>query len=458
MAAGSALSLIAEWVTAAGLAGKGEAVLLEGFCRKVLAAGMPVARAAVIIDTLHPIHEGRAFRWNRDNGEGAETIEYGPTNSGEAAANWQASAHYHLLQTGGSRLRVPLATGEPAAFRMVDNFIAEGMTEYLALINRFAEAGAIGEMDCVYSYWVTDRPGGFAEEDIAALEGLMPALALAVKAASLARIAATLVETYLGRDPGRRVLGGGIGRGAAERIHAVLWFSDLRGFTRITDTNPPRNIIALLNDYAEIVISSIHEEGGDVLKLIGDGTLAIFPYDEPGPACARAVAAENALRRRLSTLNTRRDGMGLPTTEVYIGLHIGEVFYGNIGSRDRLDFTVIGPAVNEAARIADMCRSADRNVLMSADFTAALGGSGAVSVGRYALRGVERPQELFTLDRQALAQGDAGHPMTARGVEEPGERGRRRRDRHPLGTDVREAVARRIDRARRRLPRDVNSQ
>jgi adenylate cyclase len=395
------LTDIADWVTAAGLAGKSEAVLLEGFCRRVLAAGVPVARAAVIVDTLHPIHEGRVFRWNRDTAEGPEMIEYGPTNEGQAAANWQASAHYHLLQTGGSLLRVPLGAGDKIDYLGAASFAAEGMTEYLALINRFAGGGAIGEMDCVYSYWVTDRPGGFADEHIAAIEGLMPVLALAVKAASLARIAETLVETYLGRDPGRRVLGGGIGRGAAERIRAVLWFSDLRGFARITDTNPPESIIALLNDYAEAVIRSIHEEGGDVLKLIGDGTLAIFPYDEPGPACARAIAAEAALRRRLAVLNERRNGMGLPTTELYIGLHLGEVFYGNIGSHDRLDFTVIGPAVNEAARIAEMCRSADRNVLMSAAFTAALGGDGAVSVGRYALRGIARPQELFTLDRQA---------------------------------------------------------
>ena len=398
----AALADIANWVTAAGLAGKGEAVLLEGFCRRVLAAGVPMARAAVIVDTLHPIHEGRAFRWNRDTAEGAETIEYGPTNEGEAAANWQASAFYRLLQTGGSLLRVPLGPGH-AEFPNVASLAAEGMTEYLALINRFAEEGAIGEMDCVYSYWVTDRPGGFAAEHVTAVKGLMPALGLAVKAASLTRIAETLVETYLGRDPGRRVLGGGIGRGAAERISAVLWFSDLRGFTRITDTNPPESIITLLDDYAEAVIRSIHEEGGDVLKLIGDGTLAIFPYDEPGPACARAIAAENALRQRLAKLNDRRGGMGLPTTDVYIGLHLGEVFYGNIGSHDRLDFTVIGPAVNEAARIAEMCRSADRNVLMSAAFTAAFGGDGVVSVGRYALRGVERPQELFTLDRQAPA-------------------------------------------------------
>jgi adenylate cyclase len=147
-----------------------------------------------------------------------------------------------LLQTGGSKLRVPINPGQPSEFPQVEAFAAEGMTEYLAVINRFADDGAIGEMDCVYFYWVSDRPGGFADEDVAHLVGLMPSLALAIKCASLARIVGTLAETYLGRDAARRVLAGRtsrIGRGAAERIHAVLWYSDLRGFTRITDTAPP---------------------------------------------------------------------------------------------------------------------------------------------------------------------------------------------------------------------------
>ena len=396
------LTAIADWVIAAGLAGKSEAALLDGFCQRALDAGIPIARAGAIIDTLHPVHEGHAFRWNRDAGDGVETVEYGPTNEGQAAENWRASPFYHLLETGGSVLRRRLAAGADPEFAAMAAFAAEGMSEYLALINRFAGDGAIGGMDCVYSYWITDRAGGFAEDQVAAVVGLMPALALAVKCASLARIAATLVETYLGRDPGRRVLAGRIGRGAAEPINAVLWFSDLRGFTRITDTTPPRNIIALLNDYDEIVISAIHDHGGDVVKLIGDGTLAIFPSDEPADACARAIAAEGALRQRVAKLNHRRAEAGLPTTEIYLGLHIGEVFYGNIGSRERLDFTVIGPAVNEASRIAGLCRSAERDVLLSAAFAAAIGDARAarlVSVGRYALRGVERPQELFTLDR-----------------------------------------------------------
>jgi adenylate cyclase len=221
-----------------------------------------------------------------------------------------------------------------------------------------------------------------------------------VKSASLGRIAETLVETYLGRDAGRRVLSGLIARGVAEKIGAVLWFSDLRGYTRITDTAPPEQIIPLLNDYADAVISSIHEEGGEVLKLIGDGTLAIFQAADRERACHGALAAAAAARGRIDALNQQRAALALPVTHIYLGLHVGEVFYGNVGSKDRLDFTVVGPAVNEASRIAAMCRSTDQDVLLSAAFAASCGTARQrlVSVGRYALRGVGRPQELFTLE------------------------------------------------------------
>jgi adenylate cyclase len=231
----------------------------------------------------------------------------------------------------------------------------------------------------------------------------MPFLGLAIKAASLGRIAETLVETYLGRDAGRRVLRGRIARGVADRIEAVLWFSDLRNYTRISDASPPEQIIPLLNDYADAIISAIHENAGDVLKLIGDGVLAIFPAQERSQACLAALNAASAARNSVGALNERRIGQGLPATDMYLGLHIGEVFYGNIGSKERLDFTVIGPAVNEVSRIAAMCRSVDQPVLLSAAFAASIADqpSPLVSVGRYALRGVKRPQELFTLDQQA---------------------------------------------------------
>ena len=181
----------------------------------------------------------------------------------------------------------------------------------------------------------------------------------------------------------------------------MLWYSDLREFTRITDRAAPEQIIPLLNDYAEAVISAIYDNGGDVLKLIGDGTLAIFTAPSADEACRSAIAAHNGLQERVTQLNQRRTHDLLPTTYIYVGLHIGEVFYGNIGSDERLDFTVVGPAVNEVARIAAMCRSAERDVLLSQAFADAmprLERGRLVSVGRYALRGVGRPQELFTLD------------------------------------------------------------
>jgi class 3 adenylate cyclase len=207
-------------------------------------------------------------------------------------------------------------------------------------------------------------------------------------------------RNYLGRDPGRRVLQGRIARGIAERIEAVLWFSDLHSYTRISDTTSPEHIIPLLNHYADAIISAIHEHGGDVLRLIGDGALAIFTAEDRGRACDAALNAALAARRRVAAVSQRRAAKGLPTTDMYLGLHVGEVFYGNIGSKDRLDFTVVGPAVNEVSRIVAMCRTVDQPLLVSSAFTSAIGEARSrfVSVGRYALRGVGRAQDLFTLE------------------------------------------------------------
>jgi adenylate cyclase len=306
-----------------------------------------------------------------------------------------------MLQTGASLLRRRLNADTKDEFSMLADWLAAGMTDYVAITTRFAAEGVIGEMDAVYSSWGTKAPEGFNDSQIATLEHLVPHLALAIKSVSLARMTRTLMETYLGRDAGQRVLSGRIVRGLAERIDAVVWFSDLRGFTHITDTTPEQ-MIPLLNDYSDVIVSAIHEHGGDVLKLIGDGTLAIFTAESRTHACNAALAAAIAAREGVAELKKRRSAVGKPVTDTYLGLHVGKVFYGNVGSRDRLDFTVLGPAVNEASRIAAMCRSVDQPVLMSAAF-ANVGDikRRLVSVGRYALRGVAHPQELFTLDPDA---------------------------------------------------------
>jgi adenylate cyclase len=400
---------LSAWLTQAGLAGTPETEIFSVFCDRCFAAGIPLGRAHMAIDTLHPVHEGRLFRWGYSPNE-SPVHEYGRTSlegldvSGsvsldvQAADVWRRSPFNNLLQTGASVLRRRLNSDTKDEFSMLPDWLAAGMTDYVAIITRFAAEGVIGEMDAIYSSWGTRAPEGFNDGQIATLKHIVPYLALAIKSVSLARMTRTLMETYLGRDAGQRVLSGRIVRGVAERIDAVVWFSDLRGFTRIADTTPEQ-VIPLLNEYSDVIISAIHEHGGDVLKLIGDGTLAIFTAENRMQACNAALGAAIAARQGVAELKKRRTAEDKPVSDMYLGLHVGKVFYGNVGSRERLDFTVLGPAVNEASRIAAMCRSIDQPVLMSAAF-ANVGDikRRLVSVGRYALRGVAHPQELFTFD------------------------------------------------------------
>ena len=402
----------AAWLTEAGIAGTSEAEIVSGFCTRCVAAGLPLARSIVFIDTLHPIHEGRLYQWDFDAAD-LRLLEYGRTDEAvldasgsvpidvEAAERWRRSPFYRMLQTGELIFRLRLNAASVQEYSLLADWLAAGMTDYLAMICRFAAEGIIGEMDGVYMAWGTALPQGFSEEEIAALKRLAPSLALTFKARALLRMTRTLMKTYLGRDPGQRVLSGRIVRGISERIDAVIWFSDLRGFTRIADA-APEQAIPLLNDYADVIVSAIHERGGDVVKLIGDGVLAIFTATDREHACTAALAAAIAARDEVAELKKTRKAAGKPVTDMYLGLHVGEVFYGNIGSHERLDFTVVGPAVNEASRIAAMCRSVDQPLLVSAAF-AAVGDikQRLVSVGRFALRGVSHPQELFTLDVDA---------------------------------------------------------
>ncbi|PDS79026.1 adenylate/guanylate cyclase domain-containing protein [Rhizobium sp. L43] len=400
----SDVSTIAAWVTEQGLKGVSEAELMTGFCAACRNAGLPLDRGMALMDTLHPVHEGRAFRW--DSMEEIETeFEYGPTSSGEAASSWQRSAFYYLWSGNEREVRRRLAFGDPIDFTMLDKIAEAGHTDFVAMMHRFSEVGTIGEMDCFFSHFATKHPEGFSDHDLAILRKLVPVLGLAIKCTALGRIARTIAEVYLGEDAARQVMEGKISRGKSERISAALWFSDLLNYTKISDSVPPEEIIPLLNDYSEAVITAIHASGGNVLKLIGDGVLAIFKSEVPAEACSAALRAEALLREKLGTLNGERRAAGQAATDVYIGLHIGDVFYGNIGSQDRLDFTVIGPAVNEVSRIASICRSVDLNVLMSSDFASAIPGEERATlacIGRYALRGVQRAQQLYTLESARL--------------------------------------------------------
>jgi adenylate cyclase len=390
-----------NWLVAQGLTGLPEIDLIRGFCERCRAGGLDLSRGLAFIDTLHPIYEGRGFRWSDTPSNESDTFEYRSTSEGDAAKNWRRSAFHHMLENGHDELAIDLADCDSLDFSMIDELAEKGHRHFLAFVHRFGDAGTLGQMDCFYSYWTTRRAKGFSNSELEALRDLVPVLGLAIKSAQQVDIARTLGRVYLGRDASEKVLRGHITRGVTERINAVLWFSDLRGSTRISESIGPGEIIPFLNDYAEASIDSIHEAGGDVLKLIGDGVLAMFTGEDMTVARRAALRAEHRFRLNIDALNARRTNDGRPTTTAYVGLHVGEVFYGNIGSEDRLDFTVVGPAVNEVSRIASMCNSIDREFLASNEFRSGLDAAGRrylVSTGRYALRGIGRAQDLYTLD------------------------------------------------------------
>jgi adenylate cyclase len=402
---------IINWLIGQSLTGLPETDILRGFCERCRAAGVELSRGLAFIDTLHPIFEGRGFRWSDRPSNESDTFEYGSTNEGEAAQNWRRSTFHHMLEKGHDEFSIDLTDCAHLDFSMIHELAEKGHKHFLAFVHRFGEAGTLGQMDCFYSYWATRREGGFTETQMAALRDLVPPLALAIKSAQQVDIVRTLGRVYLGRDASEKVLSGRISRGVTEWINAVLWFSDLRGSTAISESISPDEIIPFLNDYAEASIEAIHDAGGDVLKLIGDGVLAMFTGADMAQARRAALRAEHRFRLNMVGLNVRRAHEGRPVTSAYVGLHVGEVFYGNIGSDERLDFTVVGPAVNEVSRIASMCRSIDRDLLASAEFCDGLDPEARrylVSTGRYVLRGIGRAQDLYTLDPEV----DASEPVT----------------------------------------------
>jgi adenylate cyclase len=398
--AGAAEDIVA-WTVGAGLEGLDQSELIVGYCERLTLAGVPLWRASIGADTLHPLIVAQGHRWLA--GEGVEEEFYARSRDPEADQEWRRSPWYQLVTSGELQMRRRLAAGEGSnEFPLLAGLAAQGGTDYWARIVPFGNRRTIGETRGVATSWATRDPGGFAERNLALIDGTLPAFALAFKATMAIETAGVLVATYLGQDAAARILRGEIERGRVNTMYKVLWFSDLRGFTRIADTLPREQLLELLNAYADCLVGVVHDHDGKALKFMGDGILAAFDGAERD-ACGRALDAAEAARSAMARLNRERSAAGLPVTGFTLALHQGEVLYGNVGSRDRLDFTVIGPAVNELSRIQAMSRSLDQPILISASFAAACGDQRArlVSVGRYALRGVGRPQELFTLDPTA---------------------------------------------------------
>ena len=354
------------------LAGVGEVGILTGVCERLGAAGIALVRASIANDLLDPTFDGRGVRWNR--GVGGTEEAYLRVAGDAVNETWTHSPFFALGESGRDRLRRRLGeTHRRGEFPLLDRFADEGATDYVAFATRVDARVRLGEGQGLVSSWMTAAPGGFSESEVDLFADILPTLALAFMLWTTNRTARTAITTYLGGDAAERVLGGNIVRGRATPISAVVWFSDLVNFTRIADAVAPGDVLALLNDYAEAQVEAIEANGGHVLKFIGDGILAIFPDDGAEPACARALDAAADHRRRIAALNERRAAARVPVTSTHLALHLGELLYGNVGSPRRLDFTVLGPAVNEAARIEALCTSLDQAVIVSSAFANASG-------------------------------------------------------------------------------------
>jgi adenylate cyclase len=396
------------WAVREGLRGADAYHLFDGYCQRLVIDGAPLWRAHAAMETLHPQWNGYGFTWRRDlNAIEPENYAHSDQNEGM----WLRSPFYALMQRAFAgedtpELRRRIETGPEARdFPVLDDLYAQGATDYFAQLFAYGERGDRSQGTGIAYSFATDRKGGFSEDDTTLVQATLPALSLAMKAHAGHVIASGLLGTYLGEDAGRRIHTGSIMRGSLDNLRAVLWYADIRGFTPLSDTEPGAVVVELLNDVFEVLTASLRERGGQVLKFIGDAMLAIFPFEDADRAetCQRALDAAIEAMRNIDALNAVRASVGAPLASVDLALHLGDALYGNVGAIDRLDFTVIGPAINEATRIEALCQPLDRAVLVSAEFVEGMkaADSRLISLGRHALRGVKEPKEIFALDLAA---------------------------------------------------------
>jgi adenylate cyclase len=385
---------VVDWLLHKGRMLQSPDALVGELCARVRAAGMPLDRVAFFFWTLHPQYWGVAMFW-----DGAQVKVLHGTRELLRSETYLNSPARRITE-GERTIRRPLARADcPIDFPVLAELKAEGITDYV-MVEVVFSTGVRNSVSLA-----TRRPGGFTGHDIAEVEKLLHPFALAMENFTNLAIARTLLETYLGRISGARVLLGQVQRGDGEEIDAVLWFSDLRDSTPLAGALGGRGFLELLNDYFESTAGAVLEHGGEVLRFIGDASLAVFPIangalEARRRACLRALEAVREARARVRESNTRRAEAGLPAFACGVGLHVGRVLYGNIGTPERLEFSVIGAAANETARIEALCKTTGQDVVLSRAVVDAVGEPWP-SLGRFELRGVSAPVEVFALPQDS---------------------------------------------------------
>lgn len=387
----SAAAAIRDWIIGEGLEGTSLEALLDGFVARGLAAGLPLSRLYIASPAVHPEIRAVNMTWRPASGVVREGVAHD-----RFPDTFEASPIAWMLNNNVPRRRWRVdQPGGTDEFALLQEFSAEGDTEYLAQIVKFGGSATTALLGVAFTACTAD-PAGFTEADVALLAELAAPLALAVYRIALFDITIGILDAYIGHEAGLRILNGEMRQGRGERLGAAILMADLRGFTTATEASGTE-LIGRLGEHLAAIAEPIETGGGEVLKFLGDGLLAGFPIlDEAGPeqACGAALAAAIEALARNEAVNARHPDT--PPLPLDVALHAGEVFYGNVGGGGRLDFTVIGPAVNEASRIEALCGTLDEPILMSAVFAASCG-LPTVSRGHHRLRSVSEPREIFAL-------------------------------------------------------------
>ena len=397
---------LSVWFTEEGLRGATAGELFEGYCRRLSAMNFVIMRAYVSTQTLHPQWTGYGYTWRRE----LSSVREQQFARGPISHEWMSSPFNALIQRSlaGEKnpwLRRRLELGpEQRDFPVLAEFYAAGATDYVCVcpFSFVSDRRSVAQEPARPLFIHDGSPQAASRAaEIDLLRSTLPGLSLAMKAHTGHDIASGLLRTYLGSDAGSRVHSGAVERGTVEGLRSVLWYADLRGFTRISDVSSGAAIVDMLNDTFEILTAALRSRGGHVLKFIGDALLATISFDEPDEkaTCRRALDAAVEASAKVKIRNLEREVAHVPFADVDIALHVGEVLYGNVGAVDRLDFTVIGPAVNEVVRMEKLCEPLGQQILFSSRFAEAAGrcDGSLESLGHFQLRGVDEAKEIFGL-------------------------------------------------------------
>jgi adenylate cyclase len=378
---------IVEWLADEALLESEPAVLYGELCQRLRGVGMPIRRGQVAFRVLHPLYDASTVSWSARTGVVVENFSPEDTGNERFLRSPEAHVLAHRLPVLRRRL-----TGATALmdFDVLEEYRAAGGTDFVVLLLGFDRAGQSG----IICSWLGDRDDGFSDDELALLLRVVRQLGIAMKSKIERSVAQNIAHAYLGKRAGQAVLSGLIRRGDGEKIAAALWYSDLRHSTELADHLSAEDFLGLLGRYFEMTAAAVLDHGGEVVSLIGDAVLGLFRVEgSTEEACGRALAAAFEARRRLEAAQPKADD---PTLDFGIALHLGQVIYGNVGVPERLQFTVVGSAVNEVVRVQDLTKQLGCPLLATASFAAAATGAWR-PLGDHLLRGFETPMPILTM-------------------------------------------------------------